>query len=47
MADTPAMAIDIAFATQNGVALVALGDGTVKDPLDRLVVLLQRWLEET
>ncbi len=45
-ASTPALTIDYSLGDPTRRGTGALGDGTVKDPLDRLVVLLQALVEE-
>src|SRR5216684_528651 len=44
--NTPALAIDDSLGDPTRCSIVALGDGTIKYPLDRLVVLLQALIEQ-
>ena len=42
----PALAIDLSPGGPDGGGSIALGDGIVEDPLDRLVLLLQALVEQ-
>lgn len=46
MANTPALTVDYSLCDPKWCGAVVLGDGTIKDPLDRLVVLLQALVEQ-
>lgn len=46
MANTPALTIDHSLCDPIGCGIGALGDCIIKDPLDRLAVLLQALVEE-
>ena len=46
MADTPALTVYHSLCDPKRCGIGALSDGIVKDPLDRLVVLLQALVEQ-
>lgn len=46
MADAPALTVHDSLRDPKRCGVGALGDGIVKDPLDRLVVLLQALVEQ-
>lgn len=46
MANAPALAIDHSLGDPKRCGAGALSDGIIKDPLDRLVVLLQALIEQ-